>query len=72
MAFGRNENVYVKDGEDIMSYSCSTKYMAIRLKEFFPNITENDVKDIVTDGMGVLDSFVLDGIADEYKSRQQD
>lgn len=67
MAFGRRESVYTENGEDIMTYSCSVKYMTIRLKEFYPDITEQDVKSIITDQQSVLDSFVLDGIADQYK-----
>lgn len=67
MAFSRNESVYTENNEDIMTYSCSIKYMTTRLKEFYPEITEDDVKSIVTNGQGCLDSFVLDGIADQYK-----
>lgn len=71
MAFGRSESIYTENAEDIMTYSCSIKYMTIRLKEFYPNITEEDVKSIVTDQQSVLDAFVLDGIADQYKERQE-
>ena len=67
MVFGRSEKVYTDNGEDIMTYSCSIKYMTMQLKEFYPNITEDDVKLIVTDQLSVLDSFVLGGIADQYK-----
>jgi len=71
MAFGRSESVYTEHGEDIMTYSCSIKYMTIRLKESYPNITEDDVKSIVTDQQSTLDAFVIDGIADQYKEMKK-
>ena len=71
MAFARSESVYTENDQDVMTYSCSIKYMTMRLKKFYPNITENDVTEIVTNGLNTLYSFVLDGIADEYKKRQE-
>ena len=29
MVFGRSEKVYTDNGEDIMTYSCSIKYMTM-------------------------------------------